>query len=272
MKESILIKFLYRTILGRIILKILVNPFVSKVSARFLSSSFSGWLVPWFIKKNGIDMTYYQVPEKGFSSFNDFFTRKIKNKYIEKSNNELMCPCDGLLTVAEINKDAVFHIKHTSYNLREMLRSKQLADEFEGGTAFIFRLTPAHYHRYLWAASGKLKYMKHINGVLHSVQPVCHEKTKVFIQNTREYAVVSNAVIGNIIQMEVGALLVGKISNRRVYRNQVVKGGGEKGFFEYGGSTIVLLIKGKAELADNIKDRYVLGAEIPVIIGEQLIK
>jgi len=272
MKESIIIKILYKTVVGRTILKFLVNPGVSRASARFLSSSFSGWLVPFFIRKNNINMTYYQVPEGGYNSFNDFFTRRMKEKYIWFKNGELVSPCDGLLTVSEINDDTVFHIKHTRYSLSELLNSSSLAAKYSGGTAYIFRLTPAHYHRYIWSSTGFILRKEHIDGVLHSVQPVCHEKSKVFIQNTREYAVINTNSVGKIIQMEIGALLVGKISNHNLEWNNMVCAGQEKGYFEYGGSSIVLITGSRAELAEELQYREKLGDEIPVVIGEQLTK
>ena len=55
---------------------------------------------------------------------------------------------------------------------------------------------------------------------------------------------------GNIIQMEVGALGVGKIVNRNI---NIFKKGEEKGYFRFGGSTIVLLFeKDKIIIDDDI--------------------
>lgn len=270
MKESLIIKFLYKTVVGRAILKLLVNPSISRASARFLSSSFSKWLVPVFVRRNNIDMTYYQVPEGGYKSFNEFFTRKMEEKYIWYKTGPLVSPCDGLLTVSEINDDSEFYIKHTQYSLSELLGSSELAEEYKGGTAYIFRLTPAHYHRYIWSSTGYLMHKEHIDGILHSVQPVCHEKSKVFIQNTREYSLINTPSVGKVIQMEIGALLVGKISNHDIGWSKMVCAGQEKGFFEYGGSSIVLITNSRAELAEELQYRDIVGNEIPVVIGEQL--
>lgn len=272
MKESLVIKFLYKTVVGRAILKLLVNPSISRASARFLSSSFSRWLVPIFVKRNNIDMIYYHVPDGGYKSFNEFFTRKMEEKYIWCKKGELVSPCDGLLTVSEIDEDSVFYIKHTQYSLGELLNSSELASEYSGGTAYIFRLTPAHYHRYIWASTGFLMKKEHIAGILHSVQPVCHERSKVFIQNTREYSLINTHSVGKVIQMEIGALLVGKISNHDLEWNNMVCAGQEKGYFEYGGSSIVLLTSSRAELVEELQCREMYGNEIPVVIGEQLIK
>lgn len=266
MSESLTIDLLYKTPVGRFILKGLVNPMVSKRAAKILSSRMSAAFVPSFIKKNNIDIEDYIVPEGGFGSFNDFFTRKIKPGKREIEDCDLICPSDGLLTVSDISETSVFNIKNTSYSLKELLDDENLAKEFIGGTALIFRLTPSHYHRYVFCASGKVEKTRFIPGILHSVKPVCHETFPVFIQNSREYAVIDSEEYGKIVQMEVGALLVGKISNRGYSIGDVACKGEEKGYFEYGGSSIVVLTKQK--LCENPDQTE----EIPVKLGEDIIK
>lgn len=272
MKDSRVVLFLYETMLGRMLLKILVNPLVSKASAYFFSSLLSRVLVPFFVKKNRINMDGYEKKIDEYKSFNDFFTRKRKDEIKIEKNSILVSPCDGLLTISEITAESIFCIKHTRYNIAELLGNERLAKEYKGGTALVFRLTPAHYHRYIWSTTGFLYGMKQIPGILHSVQPICHEKVKVYIQNTREYAIINSESIGNVIQMEIGALLVGKISNHMLKKNQMVCIGQEKGFFEYGGSSIVILTRQKIELLDELKNRKQVGDEIPVIIGEKIMK
>jgi len=117
-----------------------------------------------------------------------------------------------------------------------------------------------------------LKARKRIEGKLHSVQPVCHEMTDVFIQNTREYVVIESDKIGRVVQMEIGALLVGKISNHKMDMGTRVNVNTEKGYFEYGGSSIVVLTKEKLPISKDILLRAGEGQEIPVKIGESLIE
>ena len=266
MSESLTIDFLYKTPVGRFFLKGLVNPKVSKRAAKILSSRMSAAFVPSFIRKNNIDIDDYMVPEGGFGSFNDFFTRKIKPEKRPISDSSFICPSDGLLTVSDISETSVFNIKNTLYSLKDLLGSESLANEFTGGTALIFRLTPSHYHRYVFSASGKIIDTKFIQGILHSVKPVCHETFPVFIQNSREYAVIDSEEYGKIVQMEVGALLVGKISNSGYKAGDEARIGEEKGYFEYGGSSIVVLTKRKlCENPDQTK-------EIPVKLGEDITK
>lgn len=269
MKESGIILFLYRTIPGRIILKILVNPYLSMAAAVFLSSRLSAFLIPVFVRKNNIDLRKYIVPEKGYRSFNDFFTRKLRSKYRRKLKPELQSPCDGFLTIKKINNDSVFYIKHCSYSVGSLLRDEEMADTFAGGTAFIFRLTPANYHRYVFCADGKIICRRKIKGLLHCVRPAALEKIPVFTENSREYVVIESKSMGKIIQMEVGAMLVGKITNLSSSSpGQTAVGGMEKGYFEYGGSTIIVLTEHKVALCKELAGRIKNGGEIPVMIGE----
>ena len=71
----------------------------------------------------------------------------------------------------------------------------------------------------------------------------------IIIQNSREYAVIDSEEYGKIVQMEVGALLVGKISNKGYVAGDEVRKGEEKGYFEYGGSSIVVLTKHRFDKA-----------------------
>ena len=272
MKDSLFLRFLYCTIPGRILLRILVQPDISKAAARFLSSRYSTWLVPIFIRKNRINMRYYIVPDGGYRSFNDFFTRNLKNKYKIISTASLVSPCDGLLTIEKINKNSVFVIKNCRYRLSDLLQNAELAKSFENGTALIFRLTPSHYHRYNYCTTGKITACRQISGVLHCVRPVALEQEKVYIRNSREYIILDSECMGKVVQMEIGAMLVGKISNNsssKVFNT--VHAGFEKGCFEYGGSTIIILLDHEISLNKNIYNRPREEMEISVTIGEPLL-
>ena len=218
--ESKSIDFLYGTALGRFLLRPLVSPTVSKAAAKYLSSTASAGIAVSFAEKNGIALEDYEMPEGGYRSFNDFFTRKIKAGRREISEGELIAPSDGLLTVAPIAGDgtAEFRIKNTAYSLESLLRDRKLAREFEGGTALIFRLTPAHYHRYSYCASGAM---------------------------------------------------VGKISNHPCEVGGSAVKGAEKGYFEYGGSSIVVLVGADASRQIK-KEPTAPDVEIPVLLGEKI--
>lgn len=272
--DSAALRFLYRTAPGRMLLKLLIQPEVSKAAGYYLSSRASKWLVPYYIQKHGIAMNDIEIPKEGFASFNDFFTRKRKAEPFGRTDGYLVSPCDGWLSVEKIKKDTVFEIKASRFTLRDLLNNDQLADEFQDGSALIFRLTPADYHRYCYAADGRIAAGRRINGKLHCVRPIALRQFPVFAQNSREYQVIRTQNFGLMVQMEIGALLVGKIRNHAPISSlNDVQAGAEKGYFEFGGSTILLLLRKDAvrflEKPGRIKNS---AGEIKVRMGEQIAK
>ncbi len=254
-----LLSFLYTNIFGRMLLKPLIQPQVSKLAGRYLSSAHSKWLISKFIERNEINMDIYE--ECDYSSFNDFFTRKIKPdcRPVPEDLDVLISPCDCLATVYPIQENTTFSIKNTEYTLRSLLRSPRLAKRFRGGYAYVLRLTVEDYHRYLYSVSGKQSKNYHIDGTYHTVNPIANDYLPIYKENTREYTVILSKEFGDVLQMEVGALLVGKISNHK--QSTVVTRGEEKGFFEYGGSTIVVLtqkgrVTPRSDLLTNSKNGY----------------
>lgn len=271
MRDTLTLRFLYRTVPGRMALKLLVHPRVSVAAGHFLSSGVSKLLVPWYVKKNHIDMKNVVIPPGGFSSFNDFFTRKIDTGGgFKAKEGHVISPCDGFLTPLKITEGRVFDIKNAEYTLEELLKSRRLSEKFKDGMALVFRLTPANYHRYCYGVSGKALASRRIEGILHCVRPVALQTFPVFVQNSREYQVIRTRDFGAVVQMEIGALMVGKINNYQVSSERnMVRSGEEKGYFEFGGSIILLLFPKDAVLVkEELYRRLDANAEIPVHIGE----
>lgn len=244
MRESLALRFLYGTAPGRMLLKLLVQPKVSEAAGYVLSSGASRFLVPYYIRKHEIDMKDIDIPGEGFSSFNDFFIRKRRTDGFDAARGHVISPCDGWMSVVTIRGNTILNIKSTRYTLEDLLRDRGLAGKFQGGTALVFRLTPADYHRYCYAVDGKVLLRRKIRGVLHCVRPIALRTVPVFVQNSREYQALETEEFGTVIQMEIGALLVGKIKNKNTLSKGVrVNRGEEKGYFEFGGSTILLLFR-----------------------------
>lgn len=261
--------FLYRTAGGNAALKGLTAPIVSKAAGRFCDSFLSAKLIPAFIEKVGIDLTEY---ESGFyRSFNGFFTRKIKKgaRPVNMDPDVLVSPCDSKLTVYKINKDSRFVIKGGEYSVASFLRCRRLAERYQGGWFMIFRLDVSDYHRYMYIDNGYKSKNIHINGVYHTVNPVALEKADIYKENTREYTILHTENFGHVIHAEVGAMLVGKISNH--HQKYKFSRGEEKGMFEYGGSTVVLIIPSDTVIPDNdILKNTNDGFETVVKMGEKI--
>lgn len=268
-KEGLLLRFLYGTAPGRLVLKRLVRPSFSEKVARFLSSGLSRPLIRPYIRRNHIPMEGYEKTD--YRSFNDFFTRRRKAEAlrIDREGSHLISPCDGLLTAYPIAEDSRFRVKGSDYTLFDLLGDRFLANQYRGGWCLIFRLTPHHYHHYCYIDDGTKGDNYPIPGQLHSVRPLCCECFPVYVRNSREYTVLDTVHFGSVVQVEVGALLVGRICNDQ-QRGKITRGG-EKGHFEFGGSTILLLLRpGSVQLEAEILNRTARGQEWPVRLGQKI--
>lgn len=77
----------------------------------------------------------------------------------------------------------------------------------------ILRLTVDDYHRYCYFDDGIKSENHRIDGVYHTVNPIANDHVKIYKENTREYTLMKTKHFGDALQMEVGALMVGKIVN-----------------------------------------------------------
>ncbi|MBO7275896.1 MAG: phosphatidylserine decarboxylase, partial [Clostridia bacterium] len=121
--DSRSLRFLYRTAFGRVVLGILIRPFVSRAAGALMDSGISRIFIGGFIRKNSIDTSAFE--ERRYRSFNDYFTRRIKpdRRSVDMDASHLIAPCDSKLTVYPIEDDSTFEIKGTGYTLESLLRN-----------------------------------------------------------------------------------------------------------------------------------------------------
>ena len=248
-KQDLLLREIYTSPVGRGIMKLFVNPIISKVGGLVLNSRLSTLLIPSFIKNNGIDLEDYV--DQYYNSYNEFFMRQIKKEKrpIDDSEDTIISQSDGKVSVYPVSDKLVVTIKNSNYTVTSLLRNKELAKQYRGGYLVIVRLTVDDYHRYCYPVDGCKGKNIHIKGILHTVNPIANDYVKIYKENSREYTVIKTQKFGDIIQMEVGALMVGKISN--YHQELEVTKGQEKGRFEFGGSSIVLLLDSHRVKIDN---------------------
>lgn len=265
-----LLEVIYGHALTRMLLRPFLSPAVSDICGKFLSTRLSRRIIPSFVKKNHIDLGIYEKQE--FDSYNAFFTRKIKaeQRPINEQKNILISPSDGKVTAYPITQKGRFWIKHTQYSAAQLLKDERLAERYMGGWIYVIRLTADDYHRYCYVADGRKSRQRKIRGVLHTVNPVANDYYPIYKMNSREYCLLKTKELGTILLMEVGALMVGKINNHEEDSAQV-KRGDEKGMFEFGGSTIVVMTEpGMAEPDKDIIHNTKAQAETLVKMGEPI--
>ncbi len=268
--QDVLLERLYGSLPGRMLLRPLVSPALSKAAGLFLDSGLSRFLIRPFIRKNHIDLSVYV--KRKYRSFNDFFTREIRpeQRMIDYREDHLVSPADGRVSAFHLDGKGRFCVKHSIYSLASLLRDKRLAARYLGGYALVIRLCVDDYHRYCYPASGEKSRNVFLPGIFHTVNPAACGRLPVYHENAREYTLIKTEPFGTILQMEVGAMLVGRICN--YHGSCQVEKGEEKGRFEYGGSTVILLLEpGKARPDRVFLENTAAGYETLIHMGEKIV-
>lgn len=267
------LEFLYNTVVGRVFLKLIfANKWFSKCQAVYQNSRLSKKKIKSFVEEHDIDMTMYS-DISSYRSFSEFFKRKrdIK-KYISKSamdEDKLISIADSKLQVIKLQDNSTFVVKKSVYDLDELIKDNQLSEKYKDGVCLIFRLAVDDYHRYHYLDDGEILSSKYINGKLHTIRPIS-SKYKAFTRNSRVVSVLKTKNFGEVIQVEVGAMLVGKIFNHKCDSFRKLE---EKGYFDFGGSTIIQIFeKDSIIIDDDILKESKDGIETKVQIGMKIGK
>jgi phosphatidylserine decarboxylase len=243
---------------------------VSTIYGKIMDCSCSAKNIPDFVEDFNINMSIAEKQE--FNNFNDFFTRELKDgaRPIDTNDSIVVSPTDGKILAYNDISNSDFIIKGFKFDVASFLDDPDLAQKYKDGALFIIRLVPPDYHRFHFPVSGKVLLSKKIDGDYYSVNPLAlREKAEIFFLNKREYSIISNPLFGNVIMAEVGATMVGSIV--QTFEGNMVNKGEEKGYFKFGGSTVVLLIeKNKINIDQDLLKNTENGYETTIKMGERI--
>ncbi len=244
---------------------------LSKLLGLYMDSPLSRQRIRKVIDHLDINESEFLDRVDDYKSFNDFFIRKLKpqSRQWNTNPNVFISPADcRLLVYPTLANDKVIPVKGIDFSVNALLMRE--ASEFHNGAAAVFRLNPSDYHRFHFPCDGEILDSKHISGTFHSVNPVVlGAGIEVFTRNKRCCTTLFNKLFGKISFIEVGAFGVGEIvktySGRRVLKMQ------EKGYFKFGGSSIVLLFeKDKIQFSADLIENSHNGYETLVKVGETI--
>lgn len=270
-----LLKFLYDNPFGKAaILPIAKRKFISEWYGRRMQKASSVKQIQAFVDQLGIDMSESQKPIADFTSFNDFFYRKLKPSTRPISDG-FISPGDGkLLAFENISEVHDFFVKGRRFTLPAFLADASLAEKYQAASMLILRLAPNDYHRFHFPYTGTPSAVTPINGSYFSVSPhaLASNFTQVFCENKREHCTLATTDKGDVLIMPVGATMVGSIIETYV-PGQKVQSGDEMGYFAFGGSTIVVLVdrdklKIDADILANTRSQLETFVKMGEKIGE----
>lgn len=270
-------KFLFGSGLGFWLTEALLkHRWVTQAYARSQHSPRSQAKIKQFIEGFGINVDEVEHPVTHYRTFNEFFTRRLKPsaRPIDPDPRNLISIADGRLLAYEIKEQTIYTVKARSFTIAELFDGALAADylrRFYGGLCLSFRLAPVDYHRFAYVDDCEQSPVRVINGFYRSVHPFSLRRMKaVFTENQREYCILKTKNFGEVIHIDVGATSVG-----RIVQNQAQGGtfqrGQEKGYFEFGGSTVLLLLQpGAVQIDDDIANYTAQGIETIVHYGKRI--
>ena len=237
------LNFAYNTLLGRSLWGLLFNTgFLSRLMGWFYDSKLSHNSIKSLLAIPGLNAGEAEKDWHEYRSFNDFFTRKLKNgaRPAAAGDDVLCSPADGrLLIYPDVEKDVKIPVKGAVRSLESLCAMELPAQKY---SVAVIRLAPIDYHRYHYPCDcnddGK---MVKVKGKYHSVNPIAFAKAPdLFVENTKVVTPLFSPVFGKFFFLEVGAFGVGSIVNTAVAGKHEKLD--EKGFFKFGGSTVILVM------------------------------
>lgn len=277
---KVYLEMLYGTGLFSRLISFVFLPIFSRIS---LLSQFYGFLqkrprsrrkVKRFIKKFQVDAGEFLEPADSFNSFNDFFIRKLKPsaRPLAKGSAVAILPADArYLVYQEIDKADGFFVKERRFSLEHLLQSQTLAKKYDRGSMLIARLCPTDYHRFHFPCDCIPDLPRQIPGHLYSVNPIALKRyVNILAENKRVITVLHTRQFGTILYIEVGATYVGSIHETFQAGKGYAKGD-EKGYFSFGGSSLVLLFEpNHIQFDQDLIDASESRMEVKGLMGQSL--
>lgn len=168
-----------------------------------------------FIARYGVDMSEAAQPDvESYASFNDFFTRALREGVRPLAAADYVCPVDGAISqFGPIEQGQIFQAKGHHYSATALLGGDEaLAARFADGQFATIYLSPRDYHRIHMPCAGRLLGMTHVPGALFSVNPTTARGVPgLFARNERVVCHFDTAR-GPFVLVLVGATIVGSMA------------------------------------------------------------
>jgi len=272
------VEWLYSTYSGRLFAGFLVKRFISHLYGKFQNTSLSKKKINVFCQNFNIDLTEFlpedeRSIEDPYENFNAFFIRRFRPglRHFESDPSIMPAFCEArYYGHKSISGDVSFPVKGNFLSAKQLLADERWALQFQGGPILVARLCPVDYHRFHYPDEGKIIDQYRIPGLFHSVNPLAlKKKGDIFITNERHITILDTKNFGKLAYIEVGATLVGKIV--QTHPERVFSRGDEKGYFLFGGSTVIVLGQKNTWVpSDDILENSSQGLETYLHLGKPL--
>lgn len=268
------LRWTYGTFAGRISLSLLVKRAIfSRWYGHRMDQRSSRPKIAPFIEQYALDAAEFLDDPGSFSSFNEFFFRKLKPsaRPIDPDPAVAVFPADGRhLCIPDISRSGGLFVKGQMFSLSELVQDQALAARYASGSLLLSRLCPVDYHRFHFPAGGVPGSTKLIDGPLYSVNPIALRKNiRILATNKRCITELQTQQFGTVLLLEIGATCVGSICQTFSPGTRVAKGA-EKGYFKFGGSsTITIFEPGQIRFDQDLIDQSMQFREVYARVGDR---
>lgn len=172
-------------------------------------------MVRRFVAHYGVDMSEAADPRiESYATFNDFFTRPLREGARPLSAAPFICPVDAAISqFGPIERDQLFQAKGHSYSTRALVGGDQaLAHRFDHGHFATLYLAPKDYHRIHMPCEGRLKRMIYVPGDLFSVNPLTARHVPSLFARNERVVCEFDCAHGPMVMVLVGATIVGSMA------------------------------------------------------------
>jgi phosphatidylserine decarboxylase len=214
-----------------------------------------------------------ESPER-WSSFDHFFTRRLREGARPLASSTWISPSDGRLeSPGEVTADSRYMVKGRPYRVEELVGDAAEAKRYVGGGGCVVYLSPRDYHRVHSPAAGKLVCVRSMPGDYYPVNSIGLDHVpNLFVRNRRVALAIDTEAHGRVTVVMVAAMVVGRITVTGIDERDVPYGtfdvsvdlarGAELGMFHLGSTAVVFFEK-------KGFSRFV-AKEGPVLMGQAL--
>lgn len=267
------LNWVYKNPAGRLLeTALLSRKWLSRAMGAYYSSEYSAPAIQKFITQYHIDPTEFEAGP--FDDFNSFFIRRFapgKRSFVQ--GEQMAAPAEArYFAWNESSEELRLPVKGAFLSPSELLADCHEASyrqRLHGGPVLLARLCPVDYHRFHFPDRGDWLSLHRVHGRLRSVNPIALKAfPRTFLENERQISWLKTEKFGLLAYIEVGALGVGRIKQTHAPGSSFERGD-EKGYFLFGGSTVIVLgEKGAWHPSEDLLEQTSKGHETLVRLGE----
>jgi phosphatidylserine decarboxylase len=188
------------------------------LAGKFASASLGGLttsVIRRFVARYGVNMEEAANRDiASYASFNEFFTRPLREGARPLADADFICPVDGAISqFGTIERDNIFQAKGHSYTTTALVGGDStLAAQFADGSFATLYLSPKDYHRIHMPCAGRLRRMIYVPGKLFSVNPTTARGVPGLFARNERVVCVFDSDFGPFVLTLVGATIVGSMA------------------------------------------------------------